>query len=61
MNLFSGAGHDAQMLAKICPTSMIFVPSRKGISHDKREYTKNQDLFKGVNLLYCVAKDLLNN
>jgi len=61
MNLFSGAGHDAQMLAKICPTSMIFVPSRKGISHDKREYTKDQDLFKGVNLLYCVAKDLLNN
>ena len=59
MHLFSGAGHDAQMLATICPTSMIFVPSAKGISHDKREYTKNQDLIKGVNLLYNVAKDLL--
>ena len=61
MDLFSGAGHDAQMLAKVCPTSMIFVPSTKGISHDKREHTKNQDLLKGINLLYNVSKDLLKN
>ena len=61
MNLFSGAGHDAQMLAKICPTSMIFVPSTNGISHDKREHTKYKNLIKGINLLYSVAKNLLNN
>ena len=40
LELFSGAGHDAQMLANICPTSMIFVPSEKGISHDSKENTK---------------------
>ncbi|PPR48036.1 MAG: N-carbamoyl-L-amino acid hydrolase [Alphaproteobacteria bacterium MarineAlpha5_Bin9] len=61
MDLFSGAGHDAQMLAKICPTSMIFVPSIKGISHDKREHTKYKNLIKGVNLLYSVTKNLLRN
>ena len=49
------------MLAKVCPTSMIFVPSTKGISHDKREHTKYQDLLKGINLLYNVSKDLLKN
>jgi predicted amidohydrolase len=35
----SGAGHDAQMLARICPTAMIFVPSVKGISHNPAEHT----------------------
>ena len=31
----SGAGHDAQMLARVCPTSMIFVPSVNGLSHNR--------------------------
>ena len=57
--LFSGAGHDAQMLANICPTSMIFVPSEKGISHDSKENTKKSDIKKGLNLLYNVTKKLL--
>ena len=35
----SGAGHDAQMLARVCPTSMIFVPSVNGLSHNIAEYT----------------------
>ena len=57
--LFSGAGHDAQMLANICPTSMIFVPSEKGISQDSKENTKKSDIKKGLNLLYNVTKELL--
>ena len=61
LSLYSGAGHDAQMLAQICPTSMIFVPSYKGISHHAKEYTKKIDLINGVNLLYSVTKDLLTN
>ena len=59
LELFSGAGHDAQMLANICPTSMIFVPSEKGISHDSKENTKKSDIKKGLNLLYNVTKELL--
>jgi N-carbamoyl-L-amino-acid hydrolase len=47
----SGAGHDAQMLARVCPTSMIFVPSRGGISHNPAEYTAPPDLAAGTNVL----------
>jgi N-carbamoyl-L-amino-acid hydrolase len=47
----SGAGHDAQMLARVCPTSMIFVPSEKGISHNPAEYTSQEDITNGANVL----------
>jgi N-carbamoyl-L-amino-acid hydrolase len=47
----SGAGHDAQMLARICPTAMIFVPSAGGISHNVKEYTSPSDLEAGANVL----------
>jgi N-carbamoyl-L-amino-acid hydrolase len=47
----SGAGHDAQMLARICPTAMIFVPSVGGISHNVKEYTSPSDLEAGANVL----------
>ncbi|MBT3246335.1 MAG: Zn-dependent hydrolase [Actinobacteria bacterium] len=47
----SGAGHDAQMMARICPTGMVFVPSRDGISHNPAEYTDPVDLAAGVNVL----------
>jgi len=47
----SGAGHDAQMLARICPTAMIFVPSVGGISHNVREFTCPADIEAGANVL----------
>jgi N-carbamoyl-L-amino-acid hydrolase len=47
----SGAGHDAQELAKIAPMAMIFVPSVGGISHAPREFTKAQDVAHGVDVL----------
>ncbi len=47
----SGAGHDAQDMAKIAPTGMIFVPSAKGISHSPIEYTKPEDMANGVQVL----------
>jgi N-carbamoyl-L-amino-acid hydrolase len=47
----SGASHDAQMLARICPSGMIFVPSEKGISHNPKEYTQPDDLARGADLL----------
>jgi N-carbamoyl-L-amino-acid hydrolase len=47
----SGAGHDAQMLARVCPTAMIFTPSRDGISHNPAEHTDVVDLEAGANVL----------
>ncbi len=47
----SGAGHDAQEIARIAPMGMIFVPSKDGISHAPREYTSPADMANGVNVL----------
>jgi N-carbamoyl-L-amino-acid hydrolase len=47
----SGAGHDAQDMAKITPTGMIFVPSRDGISHSPKEFTSAEDMANGANVL----------
>ena len=47
----SGAGHDAQMMARLCPAAMIFVPSQAGISHNPREFTKPCELAAGANVL----------
>jgi beta-ureidopropionase / N-carbamoyl-L-amino-acid hydrolase len=47
----SGAGHDAQMMARICPTAMIFVPSVAGISHNPREFTQARHLQLGADAL----------
>jgi N-carbamoyl-L-amino-acid hydrolase len=47
----SGAGHDAQEMARIAPTGMIFVPSVKGISHSPKEFTRPEDMANGANVL----------
>ena len=47
----SGAGHDAQYMAQIAPTGMIFCPSVGGISHSPKEFTKPQDVVNGANVL----------
>jgi beta-ureidopropionase / N-carbamoyl-L-amino-acid hydrolase len=47
----SGAGHDAQEVARIAPMGMIFVPSVGGISHSPREYTKPEDVVHGADVL----------
>jgi N-carbamoyl-L-amino-acid hydrolase len=47
----SGAGHDAQMMARLCPTAMIFVPSVNGLSHNPAEHTEPDDLEAGANVL----------
>ena len=51
----SGAGHDAQMMARVCPSAMIFVPSVGGISHNPREHTAPDDLLRGANVLLDVV------
>jgi N-carbamoyl-L-amino-acid hydrolase len=53
----SGAGHDAQDMAKITPTGMIFIPSVGGISHSPKEYSRPEDITNGVNvLLHTILK-----
>ena len=54
----SGAGHDAQMMARVCPAAMIFVPSVEGISHNPREHTPVADLEAGANVLLDVIRML---
>ncbi|HEY6640568.1 MAG TPA: M20/M25/M40 family metallo-hydrolase [Povalibacter sp.] len=51
MHLPTGAGHDAQELAKIAPMAMIFVPSVNGVSHSPRELTRWTDCANGANVL----------
>jgi N-carbamoyl-L-amino-acid hydrolase len=53
----SGAGHDAQDMARIAPTGMIFIPSVGGISHSPKEYSRPEDITNGVNvLLHTILK-----
>ena len=47
----SGAGHDAQEIARIGPVGMIFIPSIGGISHSPKEYSRPQDIENGANML----------
>jgi beta-ureidopropionase / N-carbamoyl-L-amino-acid hydrolase len=50
--IMSGAGHDAQELAALCPTAMIFVPGEyEGISHNPREYSTPKQCQDGVQIL----------
>ncbi|PRX06523.1 UNVERIFIED_ORG: N-carbamoyl-L-amino-acid hydrolase [Martelella mediterranea] len=49
--MISGAGHDAQTMMTLCPSAMIFVPSRNGISHAPEEYSEWSDIEKGAELM----------
>lgn len=51
MRMPSGAGHDAQSFARLCPTGMIFVPSQRGASHRPDEQTDEDDLARGADIL----------
>ena len=54
----SGAGQDAQNMALLCPTAMIFAPSVNGISHNPREYTRDDDLLRCADVLLDVLSEL---
>ena len=55
MRLWSGAGHDAMYMRKVCPTGMIFIRSAGGLSHCEAEYSAAQDLEAGANVLLHAA------
>lgn len=57
MRIFSGAGHDAQMLHLICPSGMIFVPCKRGISHSPKEDIQLEHAHAGAQLLAELLTD----
>jgi len=54
----SGASHDAQMMQRLCPTAMIFVPSVAGLSHNVKEHTEAADLVAGAQVLMNLMLEL---
>ena len=56
--MVSGAGQDAQMIARLCPTAMIFVPSVNGISHNPKELTRDEDVKAGGQVFLDVIEEL---
>jgi N-carbamoyl-L-amino-acid hydrolase len=60
ISLNSGAGHDAQSMAAVCPAGMIFVPSVNGASHSAREFTRWEDCLNGANVLLQACLILSN-
>ena len=59
MRMPSGAGHDAQVFAKLVPSAMLFVPSIGGISHDFSEDTKEEDIALGCQVFADAAARIL--
>jgi N-carbamoyl-L-amino-acid hydrolase len=56
--MVSGAGHDAQMFARVCPAAMVFVPSVGGISHNVLEHTEPHHVLAGATVLAQVLLEL---
>ncbi|WP_414048939.1 M20 family metallo-hydrolase [Macrococcus animalis] len=56
--MFSGAGHDAMNMAHLCPTSMIFIPCKDGISHSPKESVTTQQIENGINILIDTAIEI---
>ncbi|KAK8041950.1 hypothetical protein PG993_006473, partial [Apiospora rasikravindrae] len=50
-DVVSGAGHDSVYASRVCPTTMIFVPCRDGVSHNPAEYTSPEDCAIGAEVL----------
>ncbi len=51
MRLSAMAGHDAQVVGRVAPAGMIFVPSKDGRSHSPLEFTSDEDIERGANVL----------
>jgi N-carbamoyl-L-amino-acid hydrolase len=54
----SGAGHDAMWLARVCPSGMIFIPCRDGLSHNAAEYAAPAHMVAGTEVLAALIKEL---
>ncbi|HEU0191699.1 MAG TPA: M20 family metallo-hydrolase [Mycobacterium sp.] len=54
------AGHDSLMLNRVMPTVMVFVPSHDGLSHCEREFTEDDDLVAGLNVLTAIVRRMVH-
>lgn len=61
MDIVSFAAHDSMILDEICPVAMIFLRSKKGLSHCPEEWTEQEDMVKGTEILLGAALSLLQN
>ncbi|HSU06167.1 MAG TPA: hydantoinase/carbamoylase family amidase [Acetobacteraceae bacterium] len=57
-DIIAAAGHDSVLIAPLCPSAMLFVPSRDGITHNPREYTIPEHLAHGAQVLLDAVLDL---
>ncbi|PWZ00541.1 amidase [Testicularia cyperi] len=55
IDIFSGAGHDTCSTSKVCPSSMVFITSKDGVSHNPREYSSPEDCAIGAQVLMDAA------
>lgn len=55
--MISGAGHDAMSFTQICPTAMVFIPCRKGISHNKKEFASIEAICSGAKVIYQYLRE----
>ena len=53
-----GAGHNAQILARVCPTAMIVISSARGLSHNPADYSHAEAIDAGLQLLYALLREL---
>lgn len=60
LRMLSGAAHDAQLVGRIAPMAMIFVPSKGGLSHSPAEWTAWEDVEAGANLMLAALCQLGN-
>jgi beta-ureidopropionase / N-carbamoyl-L-amino-acid hydrolase len=60
LDMVSGATHDAKYMVDLCPSGMLFVPCRGGVSHNESEYAAPADLAAGTKILAEVMLDLAN-
>ena len=60
LHMNSGAGHDAMHMAKIAPTTMIFIPCKGGISHNHAEYASMDDICRGITVLAHILESEAN-
>jgi N-carbamoyl-L-amino-acid hydrolase len=58
--IFSGAGHDALHVAQFAPTTMIFIPSINGLSHNEAEHSTPEDITAGANVLLHAVLEVAN-
>ncbi len=59
-DMVASAGHDSVMIAPLCPSAMLFVPSRGGVTHNPAEYTAPEHLAQGAQVLLDAVLRLAN-